>query len=203
MKKLTPSFLALLGLIGTSLAGTTVYSGKETKSVKQVVAPPPPTCFDDRELQIDTFGQASYGSESHIGMFRDVAVGGGVGLNYFFHRNIGLGVDAAWLSAKENALAGPVDADHDRTVLHNFSGSLIFRLPIDSACLAPYAYVGGGFHVDGEQWASGHAGLGVEWRIVPHKVGIFLDERWTYLGDRFEERDLNFWSTRLGVRLVF
>jgi hypothetical protein len=57
--------------------------------------------------------------------------------------------------------------------------------------------------VDGEQWASAHAGIGVEYRIVPQKVGLFADGRWTYLGDRFGNDDLNFFSTRVGVRFVF
>jgi hypothetical protein len=199
MKRITTSLLASLALLGTSLAGETTYS--TGKSYKQPVAPAPVTCFGDHEFQIDTFGQASFGSSDKTGLFRDTAWGGGIGLNYFFHRNIGLGVDAAWLSAKESTLGGNTNAE--RTVLHNFSGSIIFRLPIDSACLAPYAYVGGGYHVDGENWASAHGGVGIEYRCVPNKVGIFVDGRWTYLGDRFEQSDLNFWTVRAGVRLVF
>lgn len=200
MKYLTTTMLASLALLGTSLAGETTYSAG--KSYKQTTPPPPATCFSDHELQIDTFGQASFGSNDKIGLFSDTAWGGGVGLNYFFHRNIGLGVDAAWLSAKESTL-GNTSGNTDRTVIHNFSGSIIFRLPIDSACLAPYAYVGGGYHVDGNGWASAHAGVGLEYRITPNKVGVFVDGRWTYLGDRFEQSDLNFWTVRAGVRLVF
>ena len=83
------------------------------------------------------------------------------------------------------------------------SASLILRMPIDSACLAPYAYVGGGYHGDGHNWASGHAGVGLEYRVVPNKIGVFVDGRWTYLGDRFEQADLNFWTVRAGLRLVF
>ena len=101
-------------------------------------------------------------------------------------------------------LGGTVSDDGDNsTTIHNFSGSLIFRAPMDAACLAPYLYVGGGCSVDGHQWASAHAGAGVEYRIVPQKVGVFLDGRWTYLGDRFGHEDLNYFSTRLGMRFVF
>ena len=200
LKLLTTSLLAALALAGTSLAGDPTYS--TGKSYKQTVTPMAPTsCFSDRELQIDTFGQASFGSSDKIGLFSQTAWGGGVGLNYFFHRNIGLGLDAAWLSAKESTLGG--NTNTDRTVLHNVSGSVIFRLPIDSACLAPYAYLGGGYHGDGENWASGHLGAGLEYRIVPNKVGIFADGRWTYLGDRHDQTDLNFWSVRAGLRLIF
>ena len=201
MKLLTTSLLASLALLGTTLAGDHTYS--TGKSYKQTVAPAAPTsCFSDHEFQIDTFGQASFGSSEKIGLFRETAWGGGVGLNYFFHRNIGLGVDGAWLSAKESTL-GHTASHSDRTVIHNASGSVIFRLPIDSACLAPYAYLGGGYHGDGENWASGHAGVGLEYRCVPNKVGIFVDGRWTYLGDRDNQTDLNFWTVRTGFRLVF
>jgi opacity protein-like surface antigen len=201
MKHLTTSLLASLALLATASAGDHVYS--TGKSYKAPVATVEPTgCFSAHELQFDTFGQASFGSSDKIGLFEDTAWGGGVGLNYFFHRNIGLGVDAAWLDAKESAL-GNSSGGGDHTVLHNFSGSVIVRLPIDSICLAPYAYFGGGYHVDGENWASAHLGVGVEYRCVPNKVGLFVDGRWTYLGDRFDQSDLNFWTVRAGLRLVF
>ena len=96
-----------------------------------------------------------------------------------------------------------VEIDSDKTTIHNFSGSLIWRFPMDSACLAPYIYAGGGFHVDGEQWASAHAGVGVEYRVVPQKVGIFTDARFTFFGDRFGNGDQNNIMARAGVRFVF
>jgi hypothetical protein len=197
MKKLTTSLLAVVGLMGTAFAGHEVVStGKDYKPI----APTP--CFNDRELQVDVFGAYAVGEGPHqVGLFRDHGWGGGIGVNYFFTRNVGIGVDATWLYAKEASDTDGVEGDH--TTIHNFTGSLIFRLPMDESCLAPYFFVGGGFHVDGEQWASAHAGVGIEYRIVPQKVGLFADGRWTYLGDRFGNDDLNFFSTRLGVRFVF
>src|SRR5947199_275085 len=47
------------------------------------------------------------------------------------------------------------------------------------------------------------AGVGLEYRIKPHKLGFFVDGRWTYLGDRDERSDLNFFSARAGFRIVF
>jgi len=174
--------------------------GKETK---QVAVETP--CFGDHEFQLDVFGQYSVGEgPNQVGLFRDHGWGGGIGLNYFFSRNFGIGVDAAWLDAKEAPFGGSTSSDgDDSTTIHNFSGSLIFRAPIDSMCLAPYVYVGGGAAVDGHQWATAHGGVGVEYRVVPQKVGVFLDGRWTYLGDRFGHDDLNYFSTRLGMRFVF
>ena len=195
MQKLTFSLLAVLGLVGTSFAGREMVSHKEMKQVA-----PPEHCFNDRELQFDIFGAYSDGNgQNHAGIFQDNAFGGGIGINYFFHRNLGVGLDATWLYGEENP---QVDKDNE-TTLHNFTGSLIFRFPIDSACIAPYLFVGGGFHVDGEQWASGHAGGGLEYRIVPQKVGIFVDARYTYFGDRFGYGDQSQVGARAGVRVVF
>ena len=111
---------------------------------------------------------------------------------------IGVGVDATWIAARDNQ--GP-NVDNDRTTFHNITSSLIFRFPMD--CLAPYVFAGGGFHVDGEQWASAHAGVGIEYRIVPRKIGLFTDARFTYFGDRFGRGDHNTVMARAGVRLVF
>jgi hypothetical protein len=193
MKYNLPLIVGLM--IGTcSFAGSPIEM-KETKGVQ-----PAETCFPEHEWQIDIFGQYSVGEgPNEVQLFRDHGWGGGIGVNYFFARNWGIGVDAAWLYAKE----GPaVDQEEGHTVLHNFSGSLIFRVPIDELCLAPYIYAGGGAAVDGEQWATAHAGAGVEYRYAPGK-GIFLDGRWTYLGDRFGHDDLNYCSTRVGFRFAF
>ena len=161
------------------------------------------SCFRAHEWQYDVFGQYSVGKSGRAGVFREHGWGGGVGLNYFFTRNLGLGVDAAWLDVKEDPRFGRRDADGDSTALHSFSGSAIFRLPMDRLCLAPYVYAGGGFHVDGEQWASAHGGAGLEYRVKPNRFGVFVDGRWTYLGDREEREDLNFFSGRAGFRVVF
>ena len=197
MKKLTFSLAAALGVVGTSFAGQPMVSHKEYKGPV-----PQEQCFKDRELQIDTFGAYADGNGSdHAGPIKDHGWGGGIGINYFFTRAIGIGVDATWLYSREHPALQTDESEN--TTIHNFSGSLIFRMPIDSMCLAPYAYLGGGFHVDGEQWASAHAGLGVEFRVVPQRVGLFADGRWTYFGDRFGAGDQNNFQGRVGIRLVF
>ncbi len=197
MKKLTISLLAITALAATSFAGTEVYSsGKDYK--KTVVEP---TCFNDQELQLDVFGVYQDGNaSSHAGPIRDHGWGGGIGVNYFFHRNIGIGAEGYWVAARENAAA---EVDSDRKAFHNINGSLIFRLPIDSACIAPYAFIGGGVVLDGDSWAVGFTGLGLEYRVVPHKVGIFIDARWNYYGDRYGNGDQNNFTARTGVRWVF
>jgi len=201
MKTATVTALAAVTLSTIALAGPAPTMGKATKQEVMTETP----CFSDHEWQLDIFGQYSDGNgPDHAGLFREHGWGGGIGLNYFFSRNIGIGVDAAWLNATDNDKVSDLNNDEDdETVFHNFSGSLIFRAPIDDLCLAPYVYLGGGFHVDGHQWASGHAGVGVEYRIVPQKVGVFVDGRYTFLGDRFGHGDLGFASARLGMRFTF
>lgn len=197
MKKLTLSLLMSLGLVGSTFAGQEMASsGKEYKG-----GPEPITCFKDQELQLDIFGAYADGNRPHAGAIDEHAFGGGVGINYFFHRNIGVGADATWLYGGEKD--GDDRGNGGDTTYHNFSSSLIFRFPIDEICLAPYVFVGGGFHVDGEQWASAHAGVGLEYRIVPERIGIFTDARFTYFGDRFDNGHQNNIMARAGVRFVF
>jgi len=195
--KLILGYFATTAIAGTAFAGTMIAS-KASKDYKPVE---PTLCFADHEWQVDLFGQYSVGEgPRQAGIFRDHGWGGGIGINYFFSRNWGLGVDAAWLYAKEPDYVA--NSGHGNTTLHNFTGSVIFRIPMDELCLAPYLYAGGGATVDGEQWATAHGGAGVEYRFSPGK-GVFVDARWTYLGDRFGHEDLNFFSTRVGFRFTF
>ncbi len=197
MKKLAFSFLAVAALAATSFAGTEISTGKEKK-----VVVPPTTCFNDHELQFDTFGTYVVGNgDTHAGPIRDHGWGGGIGVNYFFTRYVGISADGFWINAHENSnKPGNVG---EPTVFHNAEGSLIFRLPIDHLCLAPYTFVGGGAEMDGQSWAYGFVGVGLEYRIVPAKLGLFVDSRWNYYGDRYGSGDLNNFGFRAGVRFVF
>jgi hypothetical protein len=200
MKKLTSAIALSLACSAAAFAGTAVQSGKD---YKHQIPPVDDTCFKAHEWQFDVFGQYSVGEAGRAGVFHDHGWGGGVGINYFLTRNLGLGVDAAWLDVKEDPRFSSNVVDGDSTALHSFSGSVIWRFPIDHLCLAPYVYVGGGFQVDGKQWASAHGGAGLEYRIRPDHFGVFVDGRWTYLGDRQEVNDINFFSARVGFRLLF
>jgi len=200
MKRLILTLAASCGLLSSGLAGSLTLSNKEYK------APAPELCFGDHEWQFDLFGQYTVGEgPDHAATVRDHGWGGGVGVNYFFTRNLGVGIDGAWLYGKEpdRDSGQRSNGGSHKTTTHNFSGSLIYRMPIDHLCLAPYVYVGGGYAVDGVDWATAHAGAGVEYRISPQKFGVFLDTRWTYYGDRFDRGDLNNFSTRLGFRVIF
>ena len=200
MKKLVFGFAAMLAIAATSIAGTASYSasGKGAKEYKQVEQP---SCFSDKEWQLDVFGAYQDGnSPNHAGPIKDHAWGGGVAANYFFMRYLGLSAEGSWLEGKHNASTGAGSAS---TQFQSVTGSLIFRYPIDSWCLAPYAFVGGGATMDGSAWAVGHVGVGLEYRIVPNKLGIFADGRWNYYGDRYAHDVQNNFLFRAGARLVF
>ncbi len=199
MKKAIFGFLACAALAATGFAGTATYSaGKSYKEYKNVEQP---SCFSDTEIQADVFGAYVVGEgPNHAGSIRDHGWGGGIGVNYFFHRYFGLGAEGYWLEAKPNASAGH---GSESKAFHNATGSVIFRYPIDKLCLAPYLYVGGGASMDGENWALAHVGAGLEYRIIPNKLGIFADERWNYFGDRHDHDTQNNFMTRAGIRWVF
>lgn len=198
MKILTTSLFASIAMAATSFAGHEVVSGKDYKQPKDI---PPVYCFNAGELQFDVFGVYQDGNAlSHAGNVRDHGWGGGIGVNYFFTRYIGIGAEGYWVAAKHNDRAS---RDDDNTTFHNVNGSLIFRLPIDALCLAPYAYVGGGAVMDGDQWAVAFGGVGLEYRVIPNKLGLFIDARWNYYGDRYDAGDQNNFTSRAGVRWVF
>src|SRR3954468_208771 len=137
MKTLTTTLFASIALAATSFAGhEMVSSGKEFKDK----TPVPTYCFNAGELQLDVFGAYQVGEgPNHAGPIHDHGWGGGIGINYFFARYIGIGAEGYWIAAKDNASAGNGDGS-EKTTFHNANGSLIFRLPIDELCLAPYAY---------------------------------------------------------------
>jgi hypothetical protein len=197
MKRLVFGFATLVAVAATSFAGTETYSGPASKEYKQVETP---TCFSDHELQADVFGayQVGHGPTS-AGPIKDHAWGGGVAVNYFFMRYIGLSAEGTWLEGHDNGGAHSSGG----TQFQSATGSLIFRYPIDKWCLAPYVFTGGGATMDGSAWAVYHIGVGLEYRIVPNKFGIFADARWNYYGERYGNDVQNNFLVRAGARMVF
>lgn len=172
MKVIALSAVASVALAGISFAGQPVVE----KNYKPVV---PTTCFDDRELQVDLFG-----SFTSSGGVNGEGFGGGLGVNYFFVRNFGIGVDGDLRGA-------------DGSAVWETTGRLIARWPIDSACIAPYVFAGGGLIADGTTVGSWHAGGGLEWR-ASQKVGIFGEGRYTWGAN-----DNDAAQARVGVRFLF
>jgi hypothetical protein len=179
MKKTVFAAVACLALAGTSFAGTYEPS-KEMKEMKEVI-PPPPTCFSDTEFQLDFFGTYNWTIDPSI--YHDNA-GGGVAANFIFARYFGIGADT-------NVFSGGVNGVWQST------GYGILRFPIDSACVAPYIVGGGGAQYDGSTQGLWFAGGGLEWRVVPHSVGLFTEGRYNWAeGDDTAQ-------VRAGLRVVF
>jgi hypothetical protein len=214
MKKIGFVVAVCFTLAASSFAGTTMSSSKEYKAPMEEV-----TCFGDHEFQVDLFGAYAV-TEAHQGLImRDHGWGGGVGLNYFLNRWIGIGVDGSVLDTKSERIErgdfhfGEFRSGEfrNRVEAHNHvaygaNGSIYLRYPIDRLCLAPYIYVGGG-----AQWGnafgvgSAHAGGGLEYRIIPQRVGLFVDGRFTAMADKKDVpiHNPHFTMVRAGVRFAF
>ncbi len=145
--------------------------------------------YQPQEISVDLFGSGSLGQTTleHLSgdnIKHDGRLGAGAGLNYFFTRNFGVGIDAY----TENAGHSFVDSA---------SANLIVRFPLGQSGFAPYLLGGGGRQFDPIELWYGQAGLGLEYRFT-HSVGIFLDGRYV-----FTDGTPNYGLFRGGVRLAF
>lgn len=138
--------------------------------------------FSEKEASFDLFG--FYGSRDKGGGSSS-AWGPGVGFNYFFTQNLGVGADTY------------ADAF---TVPYLLNANGIFRYPIVGTGIAPYGFAGFGrewWHAP--QWM-GDVGAGVEYRPcnMSKPLGLFADIRGVFPG---ETKD--YVVVRLGFRFVF
>ncbi len=148
-----------------------------------------PDRFAAKESSLDLFGSASAGQQtvdhlSGLRINRDLRLGAGAGLNYFFTRNFGLGADAY----SENISHSFVDST---------SMNLIGRLPLGNSGFAPYAYGGFGRQFDPAGVWFGQAGAGIEFRFT-NKLGTFIDARYV-----FTDGTSNYGLGRIGIRCTF
>jgi opacity protein-like surface antigen len=189
-----------LAAFATVAAVSSVLAGETYREDIKHVHTPAQRCFADREWQVDLFGAYAFSSSSQDGLFGDHAWGGGLGLNYYFSRNLGGGLEASVF-----------DTPNGGDVLGQAALNIFVRFPIDHLCLAPYLFVGGGAVFNAEDidaadlkgdsddalW-EGHAGIGVEYRINPH-FGVFVDGRYTVV----DKDDNDFATVRTGLRFAF
>ena len=172
--------LITIGLTGTlALTGATLKAEEGTGQLY----------FPANQASLDLFGSVSIGQEtinhiSHERIEDNGRLGLGLGGNYFFTRNLGLGGDAY----SENT---------QHSFFDNTSGNLILRFPFESIRLAPYVYGGAGYQFDPQGLWFGQAGGGLEFRFT-RKFGVFTDARYV-----FTDGTQNFGMGRLGVRLGF
>lgn len=126
--------------------------------------------YTANELSLDMFGSYQAAERRFNKIFetniRHGDWGGGVGVNYFFTRNIGIGGD---LNIPDNG----------GNFIDSASGNLFLRLPIDPTGLAPYIFGGGGRYTDPTWTWVADAGVGVEYRFNP-VTGIFGDARYVW-----------------------
>jgi hypothetical protein len=202
LKTLSAATLAAVAAAGPVSAGETAVDTSKTSTYQPTVE----QCFRDREWQVDLFGAYTFTQTDQERLIGDHAWGGGIGVNYFFQRNIGLGVEGTLL-----------DPRGDKDVIGQAALNVFIRFPIDASCIAPYFYVGGGavFNAEGidredlpggddddgndsDALLEGHAGLGIEYRFRPN-VGIFVDGRFTVV----DQTENNFATVRTGVRIAF
>lgn len=174
MKKYITILIAMAAVVTSAMAGT------DYKTSKNVIES---DCrFRSNEFQVDLFGVGGFYKQGNPGW------GGGVGLNYFFLKYFGLGV--------EQSLAARNDASEWGTF-----GNVYLRYPICSWNLAPYAVAGLGalYGSSNDAVLAGTVGGGVEYRFSDN-IGLFSDARWLYNSSKSESGAV---LARVGVRFAF
>ena len=146
--------------------------------------------YTANELSFDAFGSYVAG-ERHLGNLFDTNIrhgtwGGGVGLNYFFTHELGLGTDINI-------------PDNGGNFIDQVEGSLIARWPFEPSGFAPYIFGGGGRATQPVWEWTGHMGVGLEYRFNP-VTGIFVDGRYVW---HDKEGSSDRLLLRAGFRLVF
>ena len=145
--------------------------------------------YTGNEVSLDLFGSYLAGQRKIEDIFktniRHGFWGGGVGLNYFFLRNLGIGADMN------------IPDDNFGNFINNVNGSLIARLPVGNSGFAPYIFGGGGRQTDPTWQWTGHAGVGFEFRFN-RVTGIFTDARYVWVDKTSDEIEF-----RAGMRFAF
>lgn len=227
MKKISIMICALSAGAAIAFGGTSTYSGKESKDVKQVAQQAPcPEWYRDQEFNVDLWGTYAFTGNSYLDdryLGVDHAWGGGLDLKYFFHRYFGVGVEGYVVSLNENNgvvfQGGRLGTDSGRSGLAGAGlGTFTFRYPIPCSRFAPYVFAGGGAifggggrtdvffngntfvarQEDSQTKGIGQFGAGIEVRMTPH-IGIMSDFSWNVV----DGSDNNFGMVRTGLTFAF
>ena len=124
--------------------------------------------FEAKELNLSVFG-----------LYLDTPAdkwGGGIGLDYYFTRNLGVGGGVQLVDKISPA------------------GEFYLRLPLGTLSLAPYAVGTVGYRVDTDEWFQSIGG-GAEWRFAKD-VGLFVDSQW-----QFNQHTKDGATVRVGLHL--
>ena len=77
----------------------------------------------------------------------------------------------------------------------------MFRLPIHSACIAPYAFGGGGVVTNGSTDGLWRAGAGIDIRMdAMGCVGLFVDGSYNWIDDDYDSEAI---IARVGFKIPF
>ncbi len=206
MNKFLWTLCLLVVLSSTLLAGPAEVSSSG-KEVQQTAIQQTETWYRDGEWNVDLFGAYAFTANSdRFDRYLDAdhAWGGGLDVNYFFMRYLGVGLEGYALAA-ENRIG-------------QASGNLIFRYPFPDSRFAPYAFSGGGVIFNGSKTEDlverglnlgtmtnnsnakgiGQFGGGIEVRVTPH-IGIMNDFSWNVINGS----NNNFGMVRTGIRFAF
>ncbi len=195
-----------------AVAATSAFAGTMTASKKEVVPVEPPCLFRDQELQIDAFGLGDF-YQGNFDMSGRPAWGGGLGVNYFFSRYLGVGIEQDLYGRNSQGRGQANDFGYTRWAT---IGNFFVRYPICSWNLAPYLMVGGGANYGnvGGGYAGapgsrpnklagqgfGHVGGGLEYRVTEN-IGLFSDARYLFSGVSGLPNNQLMW--RYGLRFAF
>ena len=214
-KSLSMKSSLAVGVALIALPVLTAFAGPTETSSKAVVAPPPPiqeSLYRAHEWDLDLFGAYAPAGRDGRKYLGDHGWGGGAAVNYFFTRNLGLGLEGLVLDGTGFA-SGDVSGE--------FALNALARLPIGNTPFAPYGLAGIGAFVPGngsnffntvtngirhkyndrnsdDILLEGHVGLGIEYRFQKH-IGLFTDGRYEFV----DGANNNFGLVRAGVRFAF
>ena len=153
---------------------------------------PSPICsaaspYAQGEATVDVFGTYSQSkaklNDAFDREFKNGTYGGGLGFNYFFHRNFALGVDAI--------VATPSHSFFDQANLN-----LTARMPIGDSAFAPYLTGGVGRNLESGEYTS-HTGFGLECRVTT-AISVVIEGRYTW-----GSHDADTAQARAGLRFKF
>ncbi len=206
IKKYIVGLLGLTTLAATGFAGPVESSSSKETQTFQAQAPAE-EFYGDREWNFDLFGAYAFGgnrasADRYLG--QDHAFGGGLDVNYFFCRYIGVGLEGYALDADD--------------VIGQLSSNLVLRYPIPKTRFAPYGYAGGGVLFNGSRVENsisndaspervrrnadaeglGQFGGGFEVRVTKH-IGLINDFSWNVVNGPTN----NYGLIRTGVRFAF
>ncbi|NNE94010.1 MAG: hypothetical protein HKN23_20355 [Verrucomicrobiales bacterium] len=176
--------IALIAFLaaGTSSVFAGGWGGKYVVSEKNPIAknPVPAPCYGaGYEFGIFAAGIFPNGTGDY-----EEALGGGVSLGYFYNENLGFDLGAAVFSTDSE--------------VHNYTLDLVYRFPNQQDCYAPYVFIGGGVHTNGETEGLARGGLGLDVKMTD-SCSIFADGAYNYVAGDVED----YITVRVGLRFNF